>query len=130
MRQEILDYIDTLSLGTYSKSTNLPYTTSGTLLYLTNVKKIYVDQPTFVEDPILLTMDGVNINGKVSSVDLYFSTDAKSLPSNFNTVITSLKNAKNLTTISNIHRRECDVSQTYQGDLIVTQITIRLTTIT
>ena len=124
MRQEILDYIDTLSLGTYSKSTNLPYTASGTVLYLTNVKK------TYVEDPILLTMDGVNINGKVSSVDLYFSTDAKSLPSNFNTVITSLKNAKNLTTISNIHRRECDVSQTYQGDLIVTQITIRLTTIT
>jgi hypothetical protein len=129
MRTEILDYIETLDLGTYTKSDKLPYTTSGQSLYLANMKTIYVDQPTYTEDPIVSTLDNVSISGRVSSVTIYFSQDAKSLPANYETLVTSLRNAKNITTLTNIHRRECDVSQTYNNDILVTEIVIRLTTI-
>lgn len=129
MRTDILNYIDTLTLGTYAKSDKLPYTTSGQSLYLTNLKTIYVDQPAYVEDPIVTSLDNVVIAGRVSSVTIYFSQDAKSLPANYETLVTALKNAKNITTLTNIHRRECDVTQTYNNDVLVTEIVIRLTTI-
>jgi len=130
VRQEVLDYIDTLSLGTYSKSTNLPYTASGVVLYVTNPKTIYVDQPNITEDPVITALDGVHLNNTVQSVIIYFSSDAKSLPANYSTLVNNLKNAKNITTVSGVHRRESDVNQSYQGDLLITEIAVRLITIT
>jgi hypothetical protein len=130
VRQEVLDYIDTLSLGTYTKSNNLPYTASGQILYVTNPKVIYVDQPNITEDPIITGLDGLHLNNKVQSVIIYFSSDAKSLPANYTTLVNDLKNAKNITTVSGVHRREIDVNQSYQGDLLITEIAVRLITIT
>ena len=130
MRTEVLNYIDTLSLGTYAKSTNLPYTASGQLLYITNPKTLYVDQPNITEDPVITALDGVHLNNKVQSVIIYFSSDAKSLPANYTTLVNDLKNAKNITTVSGVHRRESDVTQSYQGDLLITEIAVRLITIT
>ena len=130
MRSQILDYINDLSLGTYSVSNNLPYDETGGSLYIKNVKTIYVDQPTFTENPILTALDGSDVTDQVTSVSIFFSTDAKSLPSNFDTLITALKNAKDITTVGGIHRREADVSRVYQGDLIVTEIVVRFIKLT
>jgi len=56
---------------------------------------------------------------------VYLSTDAKLIPSNYESVITQIKTAKDLTTIEGINRREVQVSSEFESDLIVTTVELR-----
>lgn len=128
MRQDIIDYIQSLSLGSFILSQELPWTDSGTELYLKNVKRIYVDVTRYNTEPLIQTLDGMSINSDISTVGLYFSADAKQLPSNYDTVVADLRQAKDieLSTQGNF-RRECDVTTEFQNDLLVTQFEYRFT---
>ena len=125
MRSRILNYINGLSLGTFTVSDDMPYDVSGNALYLSNPKKIYVDGEQVVTEPLVSALDGPIIDSEVTSVSIYFSADAKQLPANYDTLVADLRKAKNITTIAGIHRRELDASTEYQGDLIVNSMEIR-----
>lgn len=127
MRQEILDYINTLALGGYLLSQELPWTDSGTPLYLKNPKKIYVDVPEFINESILRTLSGTSINNEQKIVRIYFASDAKQIPSNYDTIVDDLKLAKDITTIEGVSRRECNVTKTFENDLLVTELELRFT---
>ena len=130
MRQEILNYINGLSLGTFSVSSELPYDASGVALYLSNPKKIYVDNEQTTTEPLVSALDGPVIDNEVTSVSIYFTADAKRLPANYNTLVSDLKKAKNITTVTGIHRREMDAITSYQNDLIVNTLEIRFNKVT
>lgn len=130
MRQEILNYINGLSLGTFSVSSELPYDASGVALYLSNPKKIYVDNEQTTTEPLVSALDGPVIDNEVTSVSIYFTADAKQLPANYDTLVSDLKKAKNITTVTGIHRREMDAITSYQNDLIVNTLEIRFNKVT
>jgi hypothetical protein len=127
MRQQILDYINTLSLGSFSLSQELPWSSSGTPLYLSNIKKIYVDRSQFTNDPLLSTLDGLVLNSEITSVKVYFASDAKLLPANYDTLVSNIKLAKDVSTIEGVNRRECDVLTTFENDTLVTEFEFRFT---
>lgn len=128
MRQDIIDYINTLSLGSIILSQELPWTDSGTPLYQKNIKRIYVDVTRYNTEPLIQTLDGININSDISSVGLYFSADAKQLPSNYDSVVEDLRQAKDITlSTQGNFRRECDVTTEFQNDLLITQLEYRFT---
>lgn len=127
MRQEILDYINTLALGGYLLSQEAPWDDSGTPLYLKNLKKIYVDIPEYINEPIVTTLNGVSINNEQKIIRIYFASDAKQIPSNYETLVEDLKAAKNITTIDGVSRRECNVTRDFQNDALVTELEIRFT---
>lgn len=130
MRQEILNYINGISLGTFSVTNELPYDQSGTALYLSNPKKIYVGNEQTSTEPLVSALDGPVIDSEVTTVSIYFSADAKQLPANYDTLVTNLKAAKNITTVSGVHRREMDAVTEFQGDLIVNSLEIRFNKVT
>jgi len=130
MRQQVLDYIRTLNLGGFRLSNEAPYDSSGVELYVKNPKTIYVNFAQTTSDPFIQTLDGTNISNETTTVSVYFSADAKLIPSNYDTVIQQLKGAKNITTISGVNRREVDVSTEYVDDLVVSTIDIRYITLT
>lgn len=130
MRTEIIDYVQGLNLGTFTVSTELPYTESGQALYVKNPKKIYVDEEQIISEPIIQALDGLTVINEETSVTIFFSVDGKLVPANYDTVLTALKGAKDITTISGIFRRELDVSTGYDGDLLVTELVIRFNKIT
>jgi hypothetical protein len=125
MRTQIITYIQGLNLGTFSVSTELPYTDSGQALYIKNPKRIYVDEEQVENEPILETLNSSNVINEQESVTIYFSCDSKLLPANYDTLVTDLKAARNIDTVQNVFRRELDVSTGYDGDLLVTELTIR-----
>tara|TARA_R100000951_G_C2650024_1_gene184066 strand:- start:2938 stop:3330 length:393 start_codon:yes stop_codon:yes gene_type:complete len=125
MRTEILNYINTLSLGTFTVTSDMPYSSSGSALYLQNPKKIYVDAEQVQTEPLVSALDGPIIDNEVKSVSIYFSADAKQLPANYDTLVTNLRKAKNITTVTGIHSRELDSSTEFEGDLIVNSMEIR-----
>ena len=130
MRTEILAYIQGLNLGTFTVSTELPYTESGQALYVKNPKRIYVDEEQIVSEPLIQALDGVSIVNEESTVTIYFSVDSKLVPANYESVVTALKGAKDITTISGVFRRELDLSTGYEADLLITELAIRLNKIT
>lgn len=130
MRTEILAYVQGLNLGTFTVSTELPYTESGQALYVKNPKRIYVDEEQIVSEPLIQALDGVIVVNQESTVTIFFSVDSKLVPANYEAVVTALKGAKDITTISGIFRRELDVSTGYEGDLLITELAIRLNKIT
>ena len=127
MRQQILDYINSLTLGGYSVSNELPWSSSGTPLYLNNVKKIYVDRTQSTNDPLFATLDGLTFNSEITSVKVYFASDAKLLPANYDTVVSNMKLGKDVTTATGFNRRECDVTTTFENDLLITEFEFRFT---
>ncbi len=130
MRQDILDFIGNLNLGTFILSQELPYSSSGTPLYVKNPKRIYVDRTQYTTEPIIQTLNGVNISNEIASVRVYFSTDAKQIPPSYDDAILDLKSAVNEIDTSGYQRRECLISTTFEEDLMVTELEYRFTKLT
>ena len=127
MRTELLEYIQALNLGTVNVSAELPWTDSGVPLYLKNLKKVYIDVDNITAEPFIQALNGFNVSNEITSVRLYFACDAKILLPNYADIITELKAARNISTITGVQRRECDVSTTVENDVLVTEMEYRFT---
>lgn len=125
MRQEVLDYIKTLNLGGFKLSTEAPFDAGGNSLYIKNPKTIYVDFAQTTSTPFIIALNGLNISNETTTISVYFSTDAKLVPSNFETITNLIKSAKDILSIKGVNTREVDSSTVYQGDLIISQIDLR-----
>jgi hypothetical protein len=89
-----------------------------------------VDIPQYATEAIIRTLDAISISDEVTTVRLYFSADAKSLPANYETLVSDLRTAKDSDTITGYARREVDVETDYTQDVLVTQLTFRFTKLT
>lgn len=131
MRQEVIDYIQTLSLGSFTLSQELPWIDSGTTaLYLKNLKKIYVDIAEYSHSPLISTFDGITINSESVTVRIYFACDAKQLPGNYDDLVVALRTCKDISISDDTYQREADVATSYESDMIVTELQIRFTKLT
>jgi|TARA_B110000977_G_scaffold143597_1_gene182340 hypothetical protein len=129
MRSETLTYLKTQNLGSLSISNDLPFDDSGSPLYLKNVKKVYVDSDQVSSDPIIQTLGGVNISNEATSVSVYFTVDAKTLITNYDTIVSTIKGVKDNVNIDGVHTRSSEISTEYVDDLLVTSVIITLTKI-
>lgn len=130
MRTELLDYLQSQNLGTFTVTREEPWDENGLPLYRKNLKKIYAGQEQMTVEPLLATLDGLDIPSEVTTVTVYFACDAKQPPSNLRDVVLAVREAKNITTVSAVNRRECDVTSTYENDTIVTELQFRFTKLT
>lgn len=130
MRTEILDFLQSQNLGVFTVTREEPWDENGLPLYRKNLKKIYAGQEQMTVEPLLLTLDGMDIPSEVTTVTVYLACDAKQPPSNLRDVIMAVRTAKDITTISGVNRRECNVTSTYENDTIVTELEFRFTKIT
>jgi hypothetical protein len=130
MRDQIIEHLNDENLGEFILSRELPWSSSGTPLYVKNAKKIYVDLEETTNDPLIATLDGLTISNTVSIVRLYFSNDAKILPAGYQDLITIFKAAKDTDLITGSSRRECLISTEFIEDLLVTTVEYRFTNLT
>ena len=127
MREQIRDYISTLNLGGFFLSQEVPWSENANPLYLKNPKRIYVDIDQIETDPFIQTLSGLTISNQVNVIRLYFSTDAKQVPSNYDDIVESLRKGKDITTIQGVNRRECLVTTSFENDMLVTELEYRFT---
>lgn len=127
MRQQVLDYINTLSLGGFLLTEEIPWSDNDVPLYIKNLKKIYVDNTEYVSTPVIQTLSALSISNEETISKIYLANDAKTVPANYDTLIADLQSAKDITTVEGVRTRECDVSVSYQDDVMITEIEIRLT---
>jgi hypothetical protein len=122
MRQVVYNYIKALSLKSVSLSTELPYSTSGSELYLKNKKTIYVDVAQSQQDPAIDALNGSGAVDETTTVSVYFVNDAKKLPNDYDTIVTQLKGARTATGTEGFIQKTCNVSSSYQEDAVVTEL--------
>jgi len=130
MRTAIYDAIKALgstTLGTFSVSSELPYDASGTPLYLKNFKKIYVDVDQVGQEATVATLDGSSWVDETTTVRAYFVTDAKQLPSNYETLVDAVKETRLTTDIIGATKRRCQVSTRFEADALVTEFEFSFT---
>jgi len=129
MRQELKDYIVALKLKNFKVSDELPFSNSGTAMFLKNPKTIYVEEDQYAEEPLVQALNGVDINSEVTTVRVYFSTDAKQQPSNYALAVSSIKAWKYQAENMIYNRKECDITTEYENDLQTTELEFRFTKI-
>ena len=130
MRQAIYDHIDSLTLGSFNLTNELPWSSAGTALYLKNPKRIYVDVDQITQDLSIAALNGLIINNEQTVIRVFFTCDAKQLPSNYETIVSNIRAGRNTTDITGVIRRECDVSTSFVEDMLVTEFEFRFTNIT
>ena len=130
MRTDVLDYLQTLNLGTFIVSTELPFSESGTPLYIKNLKKVYVGVDQYIVEPIISTLSGVNITRDTVAVTVYLANDAKSLTPNYDEVVGLIRAAKDILPTAGFNSREVDVQTSFDADKLVTQIELRFIKLT
>jgi hypothetical protein len=127
MRQEVLDYINSLALGGYLLTEESPWRDNAIPLYIKNLKKIYVDNVEYLSEPLIATLGTLSINQQTRTIRIYFANDAKTVPSNYDTLVEDLITVKDIDLADGTNRREADVRVSYENDVMVTEIEIRFT---
>ena len=127
MRDTILTYLEAQSFDNFGYSTELPWDASGQPLYLKNMKKIYVDRPQTAQEPLLDTLDDNGIVNETTTVVAYVSTDAKNLPTGYDTMVSTLKQARLEDTTTGWRQRTTEVATSFEGDNLVTEFTFNFT---
>lgn len=129
-RQAIIDGIASLSLGTFSVSSELPWDAAGTPLYQKNPKVFYVDEPDSEQSTLVNVLcGGIGLANKVTTVSAFVVVDAKQQPTNYDALVTAVQTVKDTTALINIRSRECDVQTTFVADTLVTEFVFRFTEI-
>lgn len=124
MRTEVIEYLDANKVSGYTVTQELPWDSSGTPLYLKNFKRIYVDRDQVVQEPIIDVLNGTGVVNEITTVRVYVTTDAKTAPSNLDTLVSTIKNARMTSDITGVTQRATQVSSEFQGDALVTEFEI------
>lgn len=127
MREQVIDRIKAKAFNGLKISKELPYDESGVELFLKNPKTVYVDTDNVDHEPLFATLGGQTFSNSITIVRVYFTTDAKNPPANYNSVVTELRAIRNEIDHPGATRREALVSTSYEGDLLVTEVEYRLT---
>jgi hypothetical protein len=130
MRTDVIDYLQTQNFGTFIVSTELPFSESGTPLYIKNLKKVYVGVDQYIVEPIITTLNGVNITRDTVAVTVYLANDAKSLTPNYDEVVGLIRAAKDILPTAGFSSREVDVQTSFEADKLITQIELRFIKLT
>ena len=125
MRASVIDYLQSLSLGSFIVSSELPFSESGVPLYIKNLKKIYVDVDQSTSESLIRTLSGVNITRDTVAVTVYLANDAKSLTPNYDEVVGLIRAAKDILPTAGFSSREVDVQTSFEADKLITQIELR-----
>ena len=119
MRQVILEYIKSLKLKAYSVSDALPFSNSVPL-YISNKKVIYVDADSSTQSPITDTFDKLGAVDEVTKVSVYFVSDAKKLPSEYETTVSQIKTARTAIGTEGFVQKLVNLDVSYEDDNLVT----------
>lgn len=127
MRDTIISYLQDNPVTGFAVSTELPYDASGVAQYLNNFKKLYVDRTQTEQEPLLDTLDDQGIVAETSSVSVFVVVDAKTLPTNYDTLVSTIKAARLQDLTTGWTQRLTTVATTYEADALVTQFTFNFT---
>jgi hypothetical protein len=131
MRNELLTYLTAQLTGDIKVSQELPWSSGDEVLYLKNMKRLYLDRTNKTTEPIFRVLPPFSgVDREIFTINAYVAVDAKNQPSTLDTVINTIVTAKDINTIVGVQDRECDYETSFEGDVLIYTFTYRFFTIT
>lgn len=124
MRGQLLTYLTANLTGTIKPSQELPFEEGNNRLYLKNMRRVYVNEPFTEIDRLYGTLNGCNVNQKITYVRAYLAVDAKNRNADLDAALTMMDSAKDVTTIT-AHRREFDYTTNIEDDKLIYEFEYR-----
>ena len=117
-RSELITQITTNLSGqsNITISQELPFDSGGNPLYEKNPNVVYVDEQEIAVETLYKTLDTSNVNQTTTTINAYFTTDAKNQFNNIDTVVANLLIARNV--ISNTLESNSDYETEITDDVI------------
>jgi hypothetical protein len=129
-RSDLITQITT-NLSAHSNSVSisneLPFDSGGNPLYEKNPNVVYVDEQEIEVEQLYRTLDQGNVNQTTTTVNAYFSTDAKNQFTDITTVVSNLLIARNA--ITNVTDSNSDYTTDIEDDTITYTFAYTFTTI-
>ena len=129
MRTQLLAYLTTNLTGSIKTSQELPWTEGGQRLDLKNMRRVYLDEPTKEQAQLVAMIGEEDINQTITRVRGYLTVDAKARNSDLDAALTTLAQAKSVTTITDSFRKEFDYTTTVDADRITYELEYRFYTL-
>lgn len=116
-----------LSSTSVAVSTQVPYVSGDIPLYVKNMKKLYIDEEQQDITELFNSLDNNDVYQTETTVNAYVCVDAKTQPTDIDTIVSTCLNAKN--SIANTIIRESSVENEYQDDKIIYTFEYRFITV-
>jgi hypothetical protein len=126
IRDDLLSYLTSNSLGSFGLSVELPFSNSGIPLYQKNPKKVYVDNDQVTVEPALETMAKTYYT-TTTVVTVYFTCDAKQTASDYAAAVSLISNFIKDAQFNSYTSVGSDAQTEYLNDLMVTKIELSFT---
>jgi hypothetical protein len=124
MRDIVLAYLKANTVTGFTVTDELPWTSSGQPLYQNNLKRIYVDRPQTVQEPLIDVLNGHGVVNETTTIAVYVTTDAKQLPANYDALVAVVKDARLDSAQTGATQRATTVETSFSADALVTQFNI------
>jgi hypothetical protein len=117
-RSDLISQITTNLSGqsNISISSELPFDSGGNPLYEKNMNTVYVDEQELNVEQLYRTLDQGDVNQTTTTINAYFSTDAKNQFDNIDTVVANLLIARNV--VTNVLDKNSDYETEITDDVI------------
>ena len=125
MREAVLEYIRDVNTGGFFVTEDLPWSESGTALYLKNLKRIYVDVEQTETEDLLQALNGFALQTEIKVIRVFFATDAKTLPPTYDELVTALRRVNDIAADPGIGRRQVNIDTAMEADVLVTELEYR-----
>lgn len=122
MRSEIIQLIRNSLPEGFAVSEQAPFEQNGLPLHRQNFKRVYVDQPQTDQDPLFSLLDGNSVINETVTVSAYVTTDAKTLPTNFNTAVDSLRAVSLQDSLTGYNQKTNSVNTEYNDDSVTVRV--------
>ena len=124
MRDDIIAYLTANVLTGFTVTNELPWTSTNQPLYEKNLKTIYTDRPQSVQEPLIDTLGSTSVVDEITTINVYVTTDAKTLPTNMGDLVTMIKAARLDSSLDGATQRVTTVSTAYVDDALVSTFAI------
>ena len=105
-----------LASTSVSVSAELPWSSAGEPLYMKNMKYVYLDEDNIAKTELFNTLDRNDIVQTETTVTGYLAIDAKTQPTDIDTVIASILNSRNA--VASQSTAECEMTTDIEADVL------------
>lgn len=116
---ELTTSLDATSVGV---SSELPWFSGNQVLNEKNMRNVYLDHEQIDNDTLIETLDNSDVYEQIIEIPVYLTVDAKKLPSDIDTVIQIIRQARQ---VIDAPVRECDMITTIEDDRLTYEFTYR-----
>jgi len=125
MRAELLTYLTANLTGSIKTSQELPFDQGGNALYLKNMKRVYLSEPTKEQSVLVPILSEEDICQTITTVQGYLAVDAKNRNADLDSALATMASAKLVNTITDSFRKEFDYTTTIDNDILLYEFEYR-----